>query len=451
MSDNDSQSVAGRYRRMRPANTFIEGNFTRAENGSNTTPQFPTEIPEHLIPPEMISNHNRMLRNDGAMRLCKSSTPKTNRFNKLINAYNDDDIEKFRELISIGDGVNEVFNTHDLDLQLIDLRFWSYEHPFTLFNFILNQEYDNKSKKFFAELMLSNIDMELDCHKNLYNDIMSAHSDDLWIEELIKYGFNINTIGVQQTNKKCEPPVFTTILKGRISTLKILLENKVNLENCNSDNMPICNYLIEEHSPEHKEEDEDENCDNEYLSVSECLMLLQKNGASLTDRDLHGYQTIHSLAYSGYGLVNEDIYDIVLNSGVDINSKTLYGETALHIAARLKNDSAVMLLCRKGADLNIFNNRMLLPIVAAADKRSEVSFQYLLESGANLSFVTRKGNNVLHVMLHRKCEEKFYYEKILEKNPELPHLKNKENKTPIDILEKMEFDGKDYILSLFKK
>ena len=65
----------------------------------------------------------------------------------------------------------------------------------------------------------------------------------------------------------------------------------------------------------------------------------------------HLLHAIHKLWLAAYfGL--PDIITVMLEKGVDILTKTGYGETALHPAARCGNETAIELLLRAGADIN---------------------------------------------------------------------------------------------------
>lgn len=96
-----------------------------------------------------------------------------------------------------------------------------------------------------------------------------------------------------------------------------------------------------------------------YQCDSTITKLLIENGADVTykhdDLDVQGYP--HMVAAS------KDVksLELLLSSGVDVNSKTLNGWTALHRACILDKEQSIRLLLRKGADINAKTNDGRIP------------------------------------------------------------------------------------------
>lgn len=60
-------------------------------------------------------------------------------------------------------------------------------------------------------------------------------------------------------------------------------------------------------------------------------------------------------------LDNQQIIELLLSSGADVNAKTEFGWTALHIACLSRNDQVINLLVHRGADVSVKNKAGLTP------------------------------------------------------------------------------------------
>jgi ankyrin repeat protein len=99
----------------------------------------------------------------------------------------------------------------------------------------------------------------------------------------------------------------------------------------------------------------------------------------------HLLHAIHKLWLAAYfGL--PDIITVMLEKGVNVLTKTGYGETALHPAARCGNETAIELLLRAGADINAINESRNSPLLIATGRGAQlVVVQTLLENGADVA------------------------------------------------------------------
>jgi ankyrin repeat protein len=74
-----------------------------------------------------------------------------------------------------------------------------------------------------------------------------------------------------------------------------------------------------------------------------------------------------------------------------LNVRGFLGSTALCRAARRGHVDVLKLLIQAGADMDIPNDKMQYPLHFAAFKENEECVNVLLESGANLNSLDRKG------------------------------------------------------------
>ncbi len=79
------------------------------------------------------------------------------------------------------------------------------------------------------------------------------------------------------------------------------------------------------------------------------IKLLTDHGINLDATDtLRGWTALQIAAVAG----KLDVMEILLSSGANVNEKAKTGETALHIAIRLRNSTIVKILIQYDADLN---------------------------------------------------------------------------------------------------
>jgi len=74
----------------------------------------------------------------------------------------------------------------------------------------------------------------------------------------------------------------------------------------------------------------------------------------------------------------------------------LFNCTALHYAVFHNRSDVVLLLCEKGADLNVQNKHGLTPVLCAADKNFTSLVRTLVKFGANLKVTDNQGFSLLH-------------------------------------------------------
>ena len=166
---------------------------------------------------------------------------------------------------------------------------------------------------------------------------------------------------------------------------------------------------------------------------------------------------IHCVVYYNYN----HLLDVLLkdSSGVELNSRDVWGNTALIYTVSNNNFESTKKLIEKKPILNVHtsNNETALSISIINDH--EKIFDLLLDNNAAAVNIDKSGNNILHSMIsyeHNKTlyeiDEK-YYQKIIDKHPEFLFIKNKEGKTPLDLLAKWNIDNDKKILinSIVKK
>jgi ankyrin repeat protein len=90
---------------------------------------------------------------------------------------------------------------------------------------------------------------------------------------------------------------------------------------------------------------------------------------------------------------------LLISTGSDVKAKDMSGNTPLHIASELWDESPVLmhLLLSHGADLNKRNNHFMSPIMTAVWASNLAGFSYLLGAGAILHFKDRKRRGLVDI------------------------------------------------------
>lgn len=123
---------------------------------------------------------------------------------------------------------------------------------------------------------------------------------------------------------------------------------------------------------------------------------------------------------------------LLLDAGAKIDTKALYGETALHFAAKSNNTDAVKQLLEKKADVNAKDDNDQTPLHLAAELREEKdTVKALLDAGARVDQQTR---DLLETPLHlaAKSNNANAVTQLIAKGANI-NVKNKHGQTPLHI------------------
>ena len=92
---------------------------------------------------------------------------------------------------------------------------------------------------------------------------------------------------------------------------------------------------------------------------------------------------------------NSALVKRVLQTGVDINSKGSYGETALHLSSRAGHLAVVQLLVSKGASVDVRDRLGQTPCMLASERGKSKIVDYLLKKGGKANAVDGNGTTAL--------------------------------------------------------
>ncbi|CAD5115172.1 DgyrCDS4169 [Dimorphilus gyrociliatus] len=129
----------------------------------------------------------------------------------------------------------------------------------------------------------------------------------------------------------------------------------------------------------------------------------------------------------------EEIVDLLLQCGADVNTTNSTGQCSLHYAASKNRETIVKKLIERKADVNVRDCVNSTPLHRSASKGNSTITKLLIESRATLNPQDTGGNSPLHAA----CEEGRSNDvKLLIDAGANPYLKNKDEQTPHDIAAK---------------
>lgn len=129
-----------------------------------------------------------------------------------------------------------------------------------------------------------------------------------------------------------------------------------------------------------------------YMEQKEAAYMLIQGGADV-HVNVAGVTALTMAASRGY----QDIVQLLLDVGADVNSKDRFGATALMVAAREWRTEAVKILLAAGADLNVQDAIGETALMKAARHGYQDIVQLLLESGADITLKNHAGQDAVYV------------------------------------------------------
>ena len=131
-----------------------------------------------------------------------------------------------------------------------------------------------------------------------------------------------------------------------------------------------------------------------HIEIIECLL---SNGAKLESRDIYGCTALAAACRYDSSL---DMINMLLEHGADVNSKSNNGITPFHIACDGRTREVVLALIDKIKDVNEPTGMKALcmtPLHIACASNSEDTVELLLEHGADINAIDLCGRTPLHI------------------------------------------------------
>lgn len=133
-----------------------------------------------------------------------------------------------------------------------------------------------------------------------------------------------------------------------------------------------------------------------YIAITDfnrdpIIKLLINNGANVNISDNNKISPLHIMA--GKGTIES--IKMLVNAGADVNAVNIWGETPLHRSVfncRDAPDEVVQFLIESKVNVNIANNKDLIPLCYASQKSKPRSVNLLINAGSNINAQDNLGN-----------------------------------------------------------
>ncbi|MGK7936681.1 MAG: ankyrin repeat domain-containing protein [Xenococcaceae cyanobacterium] len=132
----------------------------------------------------------------------------------------------------------------------------------------------------------------------------------------------------------------------------------------------------------------------ESAACQQICELLISHGADINAKDKTGCTPLHQAARVGH----QNIVELLLDCGAKVNALDLTKKSALFGAAQHHKESIVKLLLSRGAEVNLTDDRDCTPLLWAFQKSDgDETIKILIEYGANINVRDSRGRSLLHI------------------------------------------------------
>ena len=339
--------------------------------------------------------------------------------NPLLDAYDNNDLDKFRSLIADGANVNCIDTMGN-----------------SLISAVVRNPDTGDNREFFNILMENNTHLDpIGKSPNLLY-IAVFYKRIFFFDELLKRGINIDKRNIKNILDVAREPIIFEIMKTQeYHFLDSILNKKIDVEIYNNNHDTVINNFIRTYKGSITKE--------QKLDVLHRFVNL---GANINERGQNGLQPIHCIARIKSNYFFDEIFDKNLN--IDLNSRDMHGNTALIYAVKFDNFTGAKKLIENGAAVNIYNSKNQSAFFLSIITGNEKIFNLLLKNNVVISTIDKNKCNILHHIIEhefqKNTKEKIqknnklfkYCQKIIDKHPELLFAKNNNNESPINLMEK---------------
>ena len=161
--------------------------------------------------------------------------------------------------------------------------------------------------------------------------------------------------------------------------------------------------------------------------------LLIKNGADVNAQNNYGESPLMKAIKKN----DIDIVELLIRNDADVNAQNNYGESPVIMAVEniyYENycNDIIELLIKNGADVNAQDNYGDSPLMRAIVEGKLNVVELLIKNGANINAQNNEGKSALHLAVVNSSLFALYMVQSLITSGINPHLKDNNNKTPLD-------------------
>lgn len=250
----------------------------------------------------------------------------------------------------------------------------------------------------------------------LYDYINSHGRDPEVIKTFIKSGADI-----MWHNKSGDYKVMKMLFFTSDEVIEFALDYvKPDLSNVKSDDdYPLIEFLGRNSFISHSE-----NIEDTLRVLDKIIKLGGLKYDPANPKDMRRLAVIHSLNRNGDSQIwPVEVMKMIINAGGDVNAENKYGKTALFIATEENAVDHIRLLASKGANMNAVNQRGETALIdfMSDDKVTDETLMTLIDSGADVNYVSAKRNNLTPLIAAVKEERIKVVEHLLKHgaNPDM--------------------------------
>ena len=344
--------------------------------------------------------------------------------NPLIEAYFNDDLIEFKNLIEKGHNINCICGHRGRSLISIVLADENKSCE--------NKVEKDRNKKFFDLLIDSGVHLGIigkeDC---LLNIAITNHKESYYLETLLKQMNDVNYCNqrtIENSNFYKSLPIYDAVTSNNINHVKTLIRFSADLTIYGDLKTPFLNHLF-----------------SKFKEIPpDFLSFLIKNGADPNQKCKHrGKTSLHQICDRKF---DEKLLNILFENNADIEISDFFGETPLMRAGDWADVETFDYFVKRGADLNKRNNN---GETAAFNSITNINNGYkklkiLSDMDADFSIKNNSGYNIIHKIVdfiikygaNVNNESIDVYFDILRKNKKLLLVKDELGNRPIDYMKR---------------
>lgn len=257
------------------------------------------------------------------------------------------------------------------------------------------------------------------------------------VQKLIDQGANVN----EHSIKKCFPLMYAS-RDGDLKIVELLLKNGAKSDTCPGTHIYWDNYPPFYYAIENKQFDVDSQFEVFKLFIESGCDVTQKMGSSLF--------TYPIVSSAKFGCL--DIFNFILEKGVDVSVKDYEGKSALMYFCSSNNYEMIIKLLDKGAVINDTSIIGYTPFMYAAEING-INFKIidsLIGKGADLNYVNSKNqsafslaslhnNSILAILLLENGAKFKDFESEFETNARMNHFSGDYYFTKGDLISSKEY------------